>query len=119
MSKPFPMRKVRIESNGKPNGTFVYDAVNGERLDWIKSLTFTIDPNKVLCEMTVLLQVVDFNAQDVELGEVLLEPIAADAKLPPCDTVEVDIEAEAGVEKPKRGSPTPWPFPSFTIGAAK
>ena len=115
--KPQPMRKVRIESNGKPNGTFVYDAVNGERLDWIKAINLQVDPQRVLCELTVLVQVVDVNAE-VQLDEVCLEPVAADAKLPPCDTVDVDIEAGPGVPKPLRGQ-TPWPFPSFTIGASK
>lgn len=117
-SLPQPMRKVRIESNGKPNGTFVYDAVNGERLDWIKAINLQVDPQRVLCELTVLVQVIDLNVE-TNLDEVILAPVAVDAKLPPCATVEVDLECGAGVEKPKRGSPTPFPFPSFTIGVPK
>lgn len=117
-SLPQPMRKVRIESNGKPNGTFVYDAVNGERLDWIKAINLQVNPDRVLCELTVLVQVIDIRAE-VQLDEVILAPVASDAKLPPCDTFEVDLKCGDGVEKPKLGSPTPWPFPSFVIGATK
>jgi hypothetical protein len=118
MPLPQPKRKIRIESNGKPDGTFIYDAVNGERLDWIQSVKLGVTPNAVTCELTVLVQVVEIRADGVPLDEVVLAPVGADAKLPPCDTVEVDIEAAADVEKPKKGQ-TPWPFPSFTIGSKK
>jgi hypothetical protein len=118
MPLPQPMRKVRIESNGKADGTFVYDAVNGERLDWIKNIRLDVNADRVACELTVLVQVVEIHADAVPLDEVVLAPVAADAKLPPCETVEVDMECAADVEKPKKGQ-SPWPFRSYVIGPAK